>query len=80
MKTIHILVIALVCAAVLPACAIFQKKPKSQPPIKTSFGPVEEQMAEFSKTFDEARAKGLSAEEKLKLVVAKAKELEKLNQ
>jgi hypothetical protein len=68
-------------ALCLSGCAIFQKKPSrtDQPVIKAEFGPAEEQLNEFAKSFDEARAKGLTAEEKIKLVVEKAKELEKMN-
>lgn len=49
-----------------------------KPAIKADFGPVESHLGEFGKTYDEARAHGLTAEEKLKYAVEKARALEAL--
>lgn len=56
------------------------RPPVAVPPLKSNFGNAEEQFDEFSKTFDAARRKNLTAEEKIKLVVEKAKELDALNE
>ena len=64
----------------MSSCALFHAKPQVQEvQNKPAFGTAEEKLDVLQKTLDEARTSGLSAEEKMKLVVEKAKELEALN-
>jgi len=74
-----ILVILVFATVAMSGCATTRPDTKPRPMPEVEFGKAEEKLDDLSKTIEDARAKGLSVEETMRLVLEKAKELEKLN-
>lgn len=64
--------------AVLLVAGCASKGPKPKPPLEAQFGNTEQQLKDFSDSFNEIKKSSLSAEEKAKRIAELAKQLEDL--